>query len=94
MKITPEEVAHVAVLARLRLSPEQSAKLTGQLNDILTHMEKLGQLDTSSVASTNHALELTGALRPDLVRPSLPREQGLANAPQDDGVSFIVPRVI
>ncbi|MFH1035242.1 MAG: Asp-tRNA(Asn)/Glu-tRNA(Gln) amidotransferase subunit GatC [Pseudomonadota bacterium] len=94
MKITPEEVAHVAALARLRLSPEQSAKLTGQINDILTHMDKLGELDTSGVPSTNHALELTGAMRPDVARPSLPRQEGLANAPQSDGVSFIVPRVI
>jgi len=94
MKITPAEVAHVAALARLRLSPEQSEKLTGQLNDILTHMDKLGQLDTSGVPATNHALALTGALRPDQERPSLPREEGLANAPESDGASFIVPRVV
>ena len=94
MKITPEEVAHVAALARLRLSPEQSVKLTGQLNDILTHMDKLKELDTSGVPSTNHALELTGAMRPDQARPCLPREAGLANAPDSDGASFIVPRVI
>lgn len=94
MKISPEEVAHVAALARLRLSPEQSAKLTGQLNDILTHMDKLGELDTTGVPSTNHALALTGALRPDEARPSMPRQEGLANAPESDGISFIVPRVI
>ncbi len=94
MKITPEEVAHVAALARLRLNPEQSAKLTGQLNDILTHMDKLGELDTKGVPSTNHALALTGAMRPDQARPSLERQAGLANAPASDGVSFIVPRVI
>ncbi|CAO0820014.1 Aspartyl/glutamyl-tRNA(Asn/Gln) amidotransferase subunit C [Desulfarculales bacterium] len=94
MKITPEGVAHVAVLARLRLTPEQSAKLTGQLNDILTHMDKLKELDTSGVASTNHALELIGVMRPDQVRTSLDRQAGLANAPASDGVSFIVPRVI
>ena len=94
MKITPTEVAHVAALARLRLEPGQSAKLTGQLNDILINMDKLGELDTAGVASTNHALALTGAMRPDEIRPSLPRQDGLANAPESDGASFIVPRVI
>lgn len=94
MKISPEEVAHVAQLARLRLSPEQTAKLTGELNDILTHMDKLNQLDTSGVPSTNHALDLSGPLRKDLARPSLERDQALANAPASDGQSFIVPRVL
>jgi aspartyl-tRNA(Asn)/glutamyl-tRNA(Gln) amidotransferase subunit C len=94
MKITAEEVAHVAALARLRLSDEMSAKLTGQLNDILAAMDKLAQLDTSGVPSTNHALEMSGAMRPDQVRPGLDREQALANAPDSDGQSFIVPKVI
>lgn len=94
MKISPSEVAHVAVLARLRLSQEMSAKLTEQLNDILTAMDKLAELDTSGVPSTNHALELSGAMRPDQARPCLEHGQALANAPDSDGQSFIVPRVI
>ncbi|MFZ5584637.1 MAG: Asp-tRNA(Asn)/Glu-tRNA(Gln) amidotransferase subunit GatC [Thermodesulfobacteriota bacterium] len=94
MKITPEEVAHVAKLARLRLMPDQAAKLTGQLNDILTYMDKLRELDTTGVPSTNHALELNEAFRADVVRPSLERERALANAPASDGQSFVVPRVI
>ena len=51
------------------------------MNDILTYMDKLGELDTTGVPPTNHALELTGAFREDEVRPSLERERGLANAP-------------
>ena len=94
MKITPEEVAHVAQLARLRLSPAQSERLTGQLNDILNAMDKLNQLDTSGVPATSHALELTGALRQDQARPSLEQEKALANAPASDGQSFVVPRVL
>ncbi|MCF8041774.1 MAG: Asp-tRNA(Asn)/Glu-tRNA(Gln) amidotransferase subunit GatC [Desulfarculaceae bacterium] len=94
MKISPSEVAHVAALARLRLSDEMSAKLTVQLNDILTAMDKLAQLDTSGVPSTNHALDLSGAMRPDQARDSLDHEQALANAPDSDGRSFIVPKVI
>ena len=95
MKISASEVAHVAALARLRLSDEMSAKLTEQLNDILMAMDKLAELDTSGVPSTNHALELTGAMRPDQARPdSLDHDKALANAPDSDGRSFIVPKVI
>ncbi|MCA1905456.1 MAG: Asp-tRNA(Asn)/Glu-tRNA(Gln) amidotransferase subunit GatC [Desulfarculus sp.] len=94
MKISPEEVAHVAQLARLRLNPDQTAKLTDELNAILTHMDQLNQLDTSGVPSTNHALDLSGPLREDRVRPSLDRDQALAGAPASDGQSFIVPRVL
>ncbi len=94
MKITRDEVAHVAQLARLRLGEEQVQRLTVQLNDILSSMEKLNQLDTSGVPSTNHALELTGAMREDEVRPSLKRERALANAPDSNGEAFVVPRVI
>jgi aspartyl-tRNA(Asn)/glutamyl-tRNA(Gln) amidotransferase subunit C len=94
MKITREEVAHVAQLARLNLGDDQMERLTGQLNDILESMEKLNQLDTSGVPSTNHALELTGALREDEVKPSLERGKVLANAPEANGEAFVVPRVI
>ncbi len=94
MKITRQEVAHVAQLARLKLGEEQMQRLTGQLNDILTAMDKLNHLDTSGVPPTNHALDLTGAMREDVVRPSLERERALANAPEDNGESFVVPRVI
>ena len=94
MKITRDEVAHVAQLARLKLGEEQTERLTGQLNDILSSMEKLNQLDTSGVPSTNHALDLTGALREDQVQPSLERERALQNAPESNGEAFIVPRVI
>lgn len=94
MKISADEVAHVAALARLRLSPEMTDKLTAQLNDILVYMDKLGELDTTGVPSTNHALELTGAMRPDAARPGLERERALANAPASDDQSFVVPKVI
>ena len=94
MKITREEVAHVAQLARLNLGDDQMQRLTGQLNDILQSMEKLNQLDTSGVPSTNHALDLTGAMRDDEVRPSLERDRALANAPESNDESFVVPRVL
>lgn len=94
MKLSRQEVEHVAQLARLSLDDEVIEKLTGQLNQVLSYMDKLQEVDTSQVPPTNHALELTGAMREDQARPSLPRSQGLANAPESDGESFVVPRVI
>lgn len=94
MKISVQEVSHVAALARLELSDDLLAKLTGQLNEILAAMDKLNELDTSGVPPTNHALDLTGALRPDRVCEGLDLQQALANAPASDGQSLVVPRVI
>ncbi len=94
MKITAQEVAQVAALARLELDADQSETLTGQLNDILLYMEKLNELDTEGIPSTNHALDISGPMRADKAEPSLPVDEGLANAPDSDGQSFIVPKVI
>jgi len=94
MKITPDEVAHMAYLARLRLDAGQLDKLTVQLNDILVNFNKLTELDTTNVPATNHALALTRATRKDSMRHSLPREHALAGAPASDGESFVVPRII
>jgi aspartyl-tRNA(Asn)/glutamyl-tRNA(Gln) amidotransferase subunit C len=93
-KITQEEVRHVANLARLDLSDAEEARMTEQMNNILSYMEKLNELDTSGVPATTHAIQLQNVFRQDEAVPSLNREQALANAPQSDGVSFIVPKVI
>ena len=94
MKITAQEVAHVAALARLKLSGEMTEKLTSQLSDILEAMDKLNELDTTGVPPTHHAMDLTGAMRPDQVTGSIDHDQALANAPDSDGQSLVVPRVI
>ena len=94
MPLTPEEVLHVAHLARLRLSPEEVARFTRQLNDILNYVAKLAEVDTREAAPLAHVVPLTNAFRADEVLPSLPREQSLANAPEGEGGSFVVPRVI
>jgi aspartyl-tRNA(Asn)/glutamyl-tRNA(Gln) amidotransferase subunit C len=94
MKITAQEVAHVAALARLKLSGEMTEKLTSQLSDILEAMDKLNELDTTGVPPTHHAMDLTGAMRPDQVTDGIDHDQALANAPDSDGQSLVVPRVI
>ena len=94
MKITPEELAHVANLARLQLSPEEVEAMARQLDDILTYVAKLNELDTEGVTPTTHAISIVNAFREDEVKPSLDREKTLANGPQQDGEFFVVPRVI
>jgi len=94
MKITVDEVEHVAKLARLEVSPDERQRLTEQMNRILLYMEKLNELDTSLVVPTSHAVELHNAFREDRVQESLPRNESLENAPEANEAEFIVPRVI
>jgi len=94
MKITPEEVRHVARLARLSLSEAEVEKTTLQLDGILSYVEKLGELDTTGVVPTTHALAIHNAFRADEVRESLSQQEALANGPVQNGEAFVVPRVI
>lgn len=94
MKITREEVRHVARLARLDLDDDTLDTMAGQLAGILEYMDTLNRVDTEGVASTAHAVSLTTPLRDDQRRPHLDREAALANAPERDEESFLVPRVI
>ena len=94
MKITKEEVAHVGKLARLHLREDQIALYTKQLGDILGYMETLNQLDTEGVSSTSHAISVTNAFRDDEVGVSIPTDKALANAPEREDGSFVVPKII
>lgn len=94
MSISEQEVRHVAHLARLQLTEEQLRQMTGQLDTILSYVDKLSELDTEGVEPTTHALAASNAFREDRVAPSIPRQEALANAPQHNDESFIVPRVI
>lgn len=94
MPVTIDEVSHVAVLARLEFSLEEKERLTRDLNRILDYVEKLNELDTSGVQATSHVLPLSNVFREDVVRPSMPRELVLANAPSSDGRFFRVPKVL
>jgi aspartyl-tRNA(Asn)/glutamyl-tRNA(Gln) amidotransferase subunit C len=94
MKITKEEVMHVAKLARLDLDKEAIELYTKQLGDILTYMETLNRVDTEDVPPTSHAIFINNAFREDEVKGSISRERALANAPQSSKGSFVVPKVI
>ncbi len=94
MKISREEVAHVAKLARLNLEEDAVELYTKQLGDILTYMDTLNRVDTTDVPSTSHAIFINNAFREDEVKDSIPNEKALANAPQSEDGSFVVPKVI
>jgi aspartyl-tRNA(Asn)/glutamyl-tRNA(Gln) amidotransferase subunit C len=94
MKITIDEVQYVANLARLELKPPEAEAMAGQLEQILSYVDKLNELDTSEVEPTTHAISITNAFREDELRESLGQEKALANAPQENGESFVVPRII
>ena len=94
MKITKDEVLYVADLARLDLDENVIEAFAGQIGKILQYVDTLNEADTEGIRPTSHAIFLTNAFRDDEPGPHLDRAQALANAPQKDDGSFIVPRVI
>ncbi len=97
MKITEREVRYVAQLANLALSSEEVRKLRVDLDEILAHVDKLNELDTTGVepmAQVLYDAEETDTLRQDLERPTLTNEEALANAPLASLGYFKVPLVI
>jgi aspartyl-tRNA(Asn)/glutamyl-tRNA(Gln) amidotransferase subunit C len=94
VKITREEVAHVARLAMLEISEQETRLYTEQLNAILEYADKLKKLETEGIEPTAHVLPLRNVFREDEVLPCLPREKALANAPVEEDGMFRVPRVI
>jgi aspartyl-tRNA(Asn)/glutamyl-tRNA(Gln) amidotransferase subunit C len=94
MKLTVEQVRHVATLARLSLTPEEEERYATQLSAILDAVAQLQELDVSGVEPTSHASLTSSLLREDATRPSLPPEKALANAPAKVGSSFAVPKIL
>ena len=93
-RITRAEVEHVARLARLALRDDEIESLTIQLGSILDHVAQVSALDTREVPPTAHPLPLVNVLRPDVVRPSLSRDEVLAAAPDAEEGRFRVPRIL
>ncbi len=94
MRITRDEVLHVAGLARLEFEPDEIEAFTGQLAAILDYVAKLEELDLEGVEPMAHVHEAVNAFREDEVRRSLPREEVLAAAPDAEEGCFRVPKVI
>jgi aspartyl-tRNA(Asn)/glutamyl-tRNA(Gln) amidotransferase subunit C len=93
-RLSPSDVEHVANLARLALSAEEVEQFTEQLAVILDHAEDVAALDLEGVEPTAHPLPLSNVLRPDEVRPSLDRDEVLAQAPAAEDGRFRVPRIL
>ncbi len=84
MSLTREQVIHIAELAKLALSEQELDRMTVQLSQILEAAARLNDLDTSAIPPTASVLPLENVWREDVVKPSLPREEALANAPETD----------
>ena len=93
-KITLEDVEYVAALAHLTLDDESKKRLVHEMGDILSYVDKLGELDTDDIEPMMHVLDLSNVFREDVVTDSLSREAALKNAPKTDGEYFLVPRIL
>ena len=94
MALAEIDVKYVAHLARLALTPEEEKQLGAQLGNILGYIEKLRELDVTNVEPTAHAVPMVNVTRADEIRPSLPHEDALRNAPKQGGGLFVVPKIV
>ncbi len=94
MKVTIKDVEYIAKLARLEYSDEEKKTFTEQFNTILAYIEKLNELNTGDVEPLSHVIELSNVVREDEVKPSLPVDEVLKNAPSKTDAFFKVPKVI
>ncbi len=94
MSATEIDIKYVAHLARLALTAEEEARIGAQLGGVLDYIEKLKQVNIDGVEPTAHAFPLVNVTRPDEVRPSLPHEDALRNAPAAANGLFIVPKIV
>ncbi len=94
MSLTRQEVEKVSLLARLRLTSDELDRMTVQMGQIVAYVESLSELDTESVEPMAHALDVANVFAADELRPSLSREEALANAPHHDREFYLVPAVL
>jgi aspartyl-tRNA(Asn)/glutamyl-tRNA(Gln) amidotransferase subunit C len=92
--ISRDDVAHLARLSRLAVNDEELDRFAGQLDQVLTAVARVGEAAVGDVPPMSHAVPLTNVLRPDEVRPSLPRDAVLAGAPAAEDDRFRVPRIL
>lgn len=94
MKITRDDIIHVADLARLEMDEESIQKFTFQIDEILRYIEILSNLNTEGVPPTSHAIVLTNAFRDDEIKQDIDRDVLLENAPEKENGNFMVPKVV
>jgi aspartyl-tRNA(Asn)/glutamyl-tRNA(Gln) amidotransferase subunit C len=94
MKVTQEITEHVAALARLNLTRQEKEKLTRNMENIISYVDKLNELDTSNVKPKEHVIPISNVLRKDRAEKSYDRERILANAPSRENGCFKVPNAV
>ena len=94
MSLSRQDVAKVGSLARLALTEDELARMTGELSKIVDFVSQLGELETAAVEPLAHPLETRNVFREDEPAESLTTEQALASAPRHDGSCFLVPAVL
>ena len=94
MQISSDEIKKVANLARLEMGEDEVENMAGHLDNILSYINKLNELDTTGVAPTTHAITIHNAFGEDVVHESLPREEALSNGPRQNGAAFVVPKIV
>lgn len=94
MSIDRKTVDHVARLARLDLTEDERSRMGGELSAILTHADKIQELDLDGLEPTSHAIPLRNHMRTDEVGACLTQDEALANAPQREDGRFRVPRIV
>lgn len=93
-EITEEQVRHLASLSRIALTDEEVSRLTGELGDIVSAVEKVAEVATPDVSPTSHPVALGNVFRPDVVGDRLTTEQAMAGAPDHDGSRFRVTAIL
>lgn len=93
-RLSRDDVAHVAMLARIQLSEDELDRLAGQLDQIIDWVGQVNEVAAQDVPPMSHPLPLTNVTRPDVVRPGLTAEQALAAAPAAEDQRFGVPRIL
>ncbi|MEP7178194.1 MAG: Asp-tRNA(Asn)/Glu-tRNA(Gln) amidotransferase subunit GatC [Pseudonocardiales bacterium] len=93
-RISRDDVAHLARLARLAVTDAELDVFAGQLDVILGAVARVGEVAAADIPPTSHAVAMTNVFRPDEVRPSLPRDEVLAQAPVVEDTKFRVPRIL
>lgn len=94
MAITKKDVEKIAELARLKFTDDELENFTPQMNEILSYMDKLNELDTQNVKPLSHPVEQTNVFREDELKNSISTEEALKNAPDKTETHFKVPKVI
>lgn len=94
MQITPDLIKYLEKLARITLSEDEEKKVGNELQDILSYIDMLNELDTDGVEAMSHCFPVTNVMREDEVAPSMSPDEIVANAPESQDGYFVVPKTV